>query len=221
MKFKSFSLHRALKAVAIAILLCTFSVPAAKAATDRHGREVKEPHTNAGSNKWKTWDKRYYESNASNVDYLKRVKQKPLIYKKLPKNARYEEECSACHFLYQPWLLPARSWELIIGNNKDHFGEDLSLEDDALKEILNYLVEYSTENTKVRKKWARKILRDLPPEPPESIRDVPYIKRKHRKLFRRNVFQRSSINSFANCVACHKTAPKGDYDDDHVKIPKK
>ncbi len=223
MELKTFSLPNMLKIMAISILLCFGLTITANAAKDKHGREIKAPQNKhrTSTNKWKPWDKRYYGANASNVNYLKKIKSPATRSKGQPVNALYKEECSACHFLYQPWLLPARSWELIMLDNEEHFGEDLSLEDDTVKEILNYLEANSTENTMVRKRWARKILRDLPPTPPESIRDVPYIKRKHRKLFKRNVFERSSINSFSNCVACHETAPKGNYDEDNVKIPKK
>jgi mono/diheme cytochrome c family protein len=33
------------------------------------------------------------------------------------------------------------------------------------------------------------------------------------------VFVRPSVGSFSNCIACHTTAEKGVYDDDHVTIP--
>ncbi|MDH5218993.1 MAG: diheme cytochrome c, partial [Gammaproteobacteria bacterium] len=39
----------------------------------------------------------------------------------------YKEECSACHMAYQPGLLPARSWEKMMDNLADHFGENAEL----------------------------------------------------------------------------------------------
>ncbi len=141
----------------------------------------------------------------------------------VPENALYKEECSACHFLYQPWLLPSKSWMLVMGKTEDHFGEDLALEEEDLREILAYLVENATENSKARNEWAGsvgKIMRGMRGQSPESIRDVPYIKRKHREV-RKAVFTRPAIKSFSNCVACHRTAEKGNYDEDNVRIPKR
>jgi len=137
---------------------------------------------------------------------------------RLPVNATYADECSSCHFLYQPWLLPARSWKVLMSNSTDHFGEDLALGQETAKEILEYLVANSTDNAVVRSKWARKIWRSLGGRTPESIRDVPYIKRKHREI-RKDVYERPSIKSFSNCGACHRVAAQGDYDDDNVRIP--
>lgn len=141
----------------------------------------------------------------------------------VPENALYEEECSACHFLYQPWLLPSESWKLVMGKAEDHFGEDLALEEEDLSEILAYLVENAAEKSRARNEWAGsvgKIVRSIHGDFPESIRAVPYIKRKHRKI-RAVVFERPAIKSFSNCGACHRTAAKGDYDEDNVKIPKR
>ncbi|MFQ5465986.1 MAG: diheme cytochrome c [Thermodesulfobacteriota bacterium] len=141
----------------------------------------------------------------------------------LAENPLYMEECSACHMAYQPWLLPARSWERIMDSAGDHFGEDLALEDSASAEIRAYLIENSAENTRVRNELAGqrgKIMRKLRGADPDRIRDVPYIRKEHRKI-RPEVFERPSVSSFANCAACHRTAGRGDYDEDNVRIPGK
>lgn len=51
------------------------------------------------------------------------------------------------------------------------------------------------------------------------ITDVPYIREKHHEL-NPNIFNRESIGSLSNCMACHITAEKGVYQDDNVRIPK-
>lgn len=162
-------------------------------------------------------DKGDYKENRSSQKRRKRSQAE------VPENALYKEECSACHFLYQPWLLPSKSWKLMMDNSEDHFGEDLALEEEDLREILAYLVENATEKSRARNEWVGsvgKIMRGMRGQTPESIRSVPYIKRKHRKI-KAAVFERSAIKSFSNCVACHRTAGKGNYDEDNVKIPKK
>ena len=41
----------------------------------------------------------------------------------VPENALYKQECSSCHFLYHPGLLPERSWERVMNGTDKHFGE--------------------------------------------------------------------------------------------------
>jgi len=219
MKMNTFSLSLALKVIIVSLFLTSCLSFTAQAAKDIHGREIKAPRKINKQYNWKTWRSRFDKINGSSEDYLEENEDGNGPSLKLPKNAAYAEECSTCHFLYQPWLLPASSWEIIISNNDKHFGEDLALEQDSAEEILKYLEANSTENAANWNKRARKILKSLMENPPKSIRDVPYIRRKHRKI-KAKVFNRSSINSFSNCVACHKSAPNGSYDDDNVKIPK-
>jgi len=141
----------------------------------------------------------------------------------LVENPLYKEECSACHMAYQPWLLPARSWERVMDSAGDHFGEDLALDDATAAEIRAYLAANSAENTGVRNEFTGprgKIMRSLRGAAPQSIRDVPYIRREHRKI-RPEVFERPSVSSFSNCAACHRTAEQGDYEEDNVRIPRK
>lgn len=40
-------------------------------------------------------------------------------------NPAYKENCGACHFSYQPELLPSRSWKKILVQLEDHFGVTL------------------------------------------------------------------------------------------------
>ena len=139
----------------------------------------------------------------------------------LPVSEIYTEECSSCHFLYQAWLLPAGSWKIIMDNSAEHFGDDLALDEEVLGEILAYLEANSTENTTVRNKWTGprgKIMRRLGGSTPESIGDIPYIRHEHDE-FDKRVFDHPDIKSFSNCIACHRTADEGDYDEDNVNIP--
>ena len=51
------------------------------------------------------------------------------------------------------------------------------------------------------------------------ITDTPYIIEKHDEVTP-GVFKRESIGSLSHCIACHKTAENGIYEDDNVKISK-
>ena len=51
----------------------------------------------------------------------------------------YTENCGACHFAYQPGLLPSGSWEKILADLSDHFGESIELDSESAKTISAYL----------------------------------------------------------------------------------
>lgn len=135
----------------------------------------------------------------------------------VPESPLYKQECSSCHFLYLPGLLPARSWQEIIKNNDKHFGENLALDDKDSREIVSYLMKFSAERTSTE--WAKKILDGIGAGTLLRITETPYIKRKHREL-RPEIFKRPSIGSFSNCGACHPGGANGDFEEDRVKIPK-
>lgn len=138
---------------------------------------------------------------------------------KLVTNETYLKECGACHFAYQPELLPARSWHKIMDTLDKHFGTDASLPDDSKAAVYKYLAEGSAEKSHVKK--AQKLLKSISPdETPARISEIKFFKREHRKITK-EVLQRKAIGSISNCNACHTTADKGDYDEDLVRIPKK
>ncbi|MBF0169157.1 MAG: hypothetical protein HQL45_16170 [Alphaproteobacteria bacterium] len=53
------------------------------------------------------------------------------------------KECGSCHMAYAPSSLPEGSWREIMGNLKNHFGEDASISQQLNQQITNYLVNYS------------------------------------------------------------------------------
>ena len=138
-------------------------------------------------------------------------------YLKPVNNPTYKEECGGCHFAYQPELLPSASWMKILSDLDDHFGESIELDEDSKRVISDYLKSNSAEYSSAKR--AVKIMRSLGNQVPLRITDLPYIREKHHEISP-NVLKRESIGSLSNCIACHTTAEKGIYEDDHVKIPK-
>ena len=128
----------------------------------------------------------------------------------------YKENCGACHFSYQPELLPSRSWKKILVQLEDHFGESFELDQEAQKAVLGYLEANAAERS--TSKRAAKIMKSVGNSTPMRITEVPYIKGKHRKVSS-SVLNRPSIGSLSNCTACHRRAEEGNYDDDYVVIP--
>ena len=134
-------------------------------------------------------------------------------------NTTYQEQCGACHFAYQPELLPSGSWEQILARLDDHFGEEIDLDLESKKIIAEYLRANSAEYSSAKR--AVKIMRSLRGQTPMRITDVPYIRHKHEDDdIPADAFTRKSVGSMSNCIACHTTAENGIYDDDHVVIPK-
>jgi len=132
-------------------------------------------------------------------------------------NEVFRQECGACHFAYQPGLLPAGSWEKILSNLPSHFDGEVSLDQETKKIISEYLRSNAAEHSSAKR--SRKIIRSLNGQTPLRITETPYIREKHHELDS-SIFSRQSIGSRSNCIACHPTAEQGNYDDDFVKIPK-
>jgi len=132
-------------------------------------------------------------------------------------NAIYKQTCGACHFPYQPGLLPAGSWENLLSRLPVHFTVEVSLGQEQKNSISEYLRTNAAEHTSAKR--ARKILKSLRGDTPLRITETPYIREKHHELDE-DIFKRPSIGSFSNCNACHTRAEQGNYDDDYVKIPK-
>lgn len=157
---------------------------------DHHDRHGKREHV---------------KKNHHNESHLKKVN-----------NPVYQEQCSDCHFAYQPELLPSASWVKILGKLDDHFGDVVELDPQSKKIISDYLISNGAE--KSSSKRAVKIKRSLGSQTPMRITETKYIKDKHHEITA-NIIDRESIGSLSNCTACHITAEDGIYDDDDVRIP--
>jgi hypothetical protein len=151
--------------------------------------------------------------------YHKRVRDhlKNNIQRDLPivSEPAYTENCGACHFAYQPELLPSGSWEKILAGLSDHFGESIDLDPETEKTISDFM--NSNSATYSSRKLSLKIMKSLGKRTPLRITEVPYIRREHHKI-QNNVLTRESIGSLSNCTACHTCAENGVYDDDNVTI---
>jgi hypothetical protein len=121
-----------------------------------------------------------------------------------------KRECGACHMAFQPQFLPKRSWEVIMANLGDHFGEDASLTDPAVVlEITAYLVEHAGDAGAKPTSWVRKLPAD---SIPLRITELPRWVAEHNHEVSDRAWKKAG--SKANCLACHRGADKGYYDDD-------
>jgi len=136
------------------------------------------------------------------------------------KNEQYEDECGACHFPYQPGLLPALSWEKIfdVKQMENHFGDNAELDEETRVNLLQFAVNNSADNSFFKR--SRKIMASLDDNRyPNRITETPYIKEKHEDIPTKLVHDNAGVKSLSYCNNCHKKADKGIYDDDTVYIP--
>jgi len=133
-------------------------------------------------------------------------------------NQLYAKECSECHFAYQPGLLPARSWEKLMSNLNDHFGDNAELSPANTKILSKYLNDNAAETSNHKRsiKISRSISKS---ETPLRITDVGYIKRKHRELSRRHVDDNPEVGKLNKCEACHTRISEGSFSEREIKIP--
>jgi mono/diheme cytochrome c family protein len=124
--------------------------------------------------------------------------------------ARYKQECAACHTGYQPGMLPAASWQRIMGGLHRHNGVDASLDAVDVREISAWLdVNAGT-------------FKGASEEPPhDRITKSAWFLRKHNEReISPTVWKRPSVGSPSNCVACHAKAEQGNFNERDIRIPK-
>jgi Dihaem cytochrome c len=120
----------------------------------------------------------------------------------------YKQECAACHLAFPPGMLPASSWQRLMDELPKHFGVDASLEPAVQTQLSAWL---STHGGTMRR------VVENPPE--DRISRSPWFVRQHHEVAA-DTWKRASIKSASNCLACHRGAENGDFDEDHVRIPK-
>jgi hypothetical protein len=55
------------------------------------------------------------------------------------------KECGACHMVFGPEFLPARSWVALMDGLTNHFGETATLDSATRQEIAGYLVTHAAD----------------------------------------------------------------------------
>ena len=139
----------------------------------------------------------------------------PRSLRVLPENTTYKKECGACHYAFNPSLLPASSWAGLMANLGEHFAEDASLRGSTTSTIAAWLVSNAAETFDTE---SANRFRVIAPDEPYRITSTPYWVRKHAGLAP-DVFARKSVQSKVNCIACHRDAESGRYDDQAIAIP--
>lgn len=133
-------------------------------------------------------------------------------------NIKWKAECSSCHMLYHPGLLPERSWRKLMAGLDKHFGENAALDEPTQDEILRFLSANSAD--KLDNRRSRRIAQSIPSNAaPLRITETDYFIARHDELSPAT-FKRKSVGSASNCMACHKNAEKGEFSESQIRIPR-
>ncbi len=120
----------------------------------------------------------------------------------------YKAECAACHVAYPPGLLPAASWQRLMSHLPNHFGTDASLDPALAKDLSAWLSAHAATGRRAA---------DTPPD--DRITRSAWFTRQHGEV-PAATWKRASIKSASNCAACHTGADQGNFNEDHVRIPR-
>lgn len=130
---------------------------------------------------------------------------RPLMPAAVPPS--YTQECASCHNAYPPGMLPARSWQRLMGSLENHYGSDTSLDPATVVQLTQWLRGHAGTYKRVFE------------EPPqERITRSSWFERKHRKIAA-TTWRLASVKSAANCSACHSTAEQGVFSDKQLRMP--
>jgi len=120
------------------------------------------------------------------------------------------KECGACHMVYPPMILPARSWRVIMGSLHDHFGESADLDAATQARLTDYLVANAADRSSNRSSIA--IMQSLPPgETPPRITKVPLVASLHATVLDPQWGGNPRPKSLSECNVCHYLAESGNF----------
>lgn len=125
----------------------------------------------------------------------------------------WKSECGECHMAFPPSLLPSRSWDYLLKNADNHFGEVLTFKNETLEALRKTFANHSAEE-----EWtesAHKINRSLKKDQvPLRISDTPYWFKKHAEI--KPETWNNLDTAKARCEKCHSDAYEGIFDDSAI-----
>lgn len=121
------------------------------------------------------------------------------------------EECGSCHLAFPAAMLPASSWKRMMGNLKQHFGDDASVDAQSAARITEYLTANAADTG--GRRFSEKLLRGVSmSDAPLRITELPKWVKEHRRVPDWE-WRHKDVRTRANCTACHADAEAGNYDE--------
>ncbi|MEZ5852595.1 MAG: cytochrome b/b6 domain-containing protein [Hyphomicrobiaceae bacterium] len=127
----------------------------------------------------------------------------------------YAAECGACHTPHHPSIAPAATWQAIMANLGDHFGDNADLDADAGQRIGAYLTANASERWDTR---AANRLRAPSASEPLRVTHTRGWKRLHRHV-PGEAFASAAVGGRANCARCHRDSDSGRFAARAIAIP--
>jgi len=113
-----------------------------------------------------------------------------------------------------PNLLPKKSWEILMGNLENHFGDDASLDIEDTKQILDFLVKNSAENSTMQSSLM--FLKSIDNKDIIAMSQTDFWEKTHRDI-PKEIFDLDEVMSKSNCKACHTDIEKGLIENENIK----
>lgn len=126
----------------------------------------------------------------------------------VPLSPLYTQECSSCHIAFPPGMLPAQSWQRLMGNLSKHYGTDASLDAATSATLTAWLADNAGGDRRVSE-----------PPPQDRITRAAWFVREHREVSAAT-WKLPAVKSSANCAACHPQADRGDFNEHSIRIPR-
>lgn len=143
--------------------------------------------------------------------------RRPVVTAAQLNNPLYREECGSCHMAYPPGLLPTASWQKVMKNLDNHFGDNAELDTKTRQSILVFLTNNSADKTSDRR--FRQFTENNDSKVPLRITQTPYFKDEHADIPPRLVTGNEAVRSFSHCNACHRKAEQGSFRERDINIP--
>jgi mono/diheme cytochrome c family protein len=118
----------------------------------------------------------------------------------------YAAECGSCHVAYSNRMLAPAEWSRVLGDLEHHYGVDASLDAPTLQAVARGLG----------------VATPAAPDPKLALTRITtqrWFREEHDEVGAAT-FRSPAVRSAANCAACHAGAERGDYEEDHVRIPR-
>ncbi len=134
-----------------------------------------------------------------------------------PGAAIYRNECSQCHVAYPTQFLPTASWDAVMNNLADHFGDNAELSAEDTAAVKSFLDRNNYDQSRIKRRYGNRFdskgvkLR---------LTETRFFQAIHHEIPSRYVTQNPKVKSYAHCAACHRGAERGNFDEDEVRIPR-
>jgi len=113
-------------------------------------------------------------------------------------------ECNDCHLIYPAQMLPQRSWQAILADLANHFGDDATVSNDKRTAILAYYSANATDGPSTTGR-GKLFISGLPDSvTPLRITAMPWWNQMHAD-YDFGGGKHIDMKTASNCLACHSS----------------